>query len=83
MEKLINVFGGSGFVGSEYLKTTSIPTISNSRDDYSVHSKNCVYFISTVDNYNIHTDNLLDIETNVIVLMRVLDNYRKTLKSGG
>jgi nucleoside-diphosphate-sugar epimerase len=77
MEKLINVFGGSGFVGSEYLRITRNPAISNTREDYSVRSDHCVYFISTVDNYNIHVDSLLDIHTNLVVLMKVLDNYRK------
>jgi nucleoside-diphosphate-sugar epimerase len=77
MEKLIHVFGASGFVGSEYLRTTLNPTLSNGRDDYSVRSDHCLYFISTVDNYNIHVDSSLDIHTNLIVLMKVLDNYRK------
>lgn len=77
MEKLINVFGASGFVGSEYLRTTRNPTLPNGRDDYSVRSDHCLYFISTVDNYNIHVDSSLDIHTNLIVLMKVLDNYRK------
>lgn len=83
MEKLINVFGASGFVGSEYLRTTRNPTLSNGRDDYSVHSDHCLYFISTVDNYNIHVDSSLDIHTNLIVLMKVLDNYRKVHRYEG
>jgi nucleoside-diphosphate-sugar epimerase len=83
MEKLIHVFGASGFVGSEYLRTTLNPTLSNGRDDYSVRSDHCLYFISTVDNYNIHVDSSLDIHTNLIVLMKVLDNYRKVHRYEG
>lgn len=74
---IVNVFGGSGFVGSEFLKTTKTPWIVNGREDYEVRSDNVVYFISTVDNYNVHRDSLLDINTNLVVLMRVLDSFRK------
>lgn len=75
---VINVFGGHGFVGSEYCNSAKDNLfIQNHRDNYAVTSANVVYFISTVDNYNVHTDSLLDINTNLVVLMKVLDNYRK------
>jgi nucleoside-diphosphate-sugar epimerase len=77
---VINVFGGNGFVGSEYVKTTKHNIISNTKKDYKVYSNQCLYFISTVDNYNIHNDSLIDINTNLVVLMKVLDNYRDYLK---
>lgn len=74
----INVFGGSGFVGSEYCNFAKQNLIiANSRDNYEVSSADVVYFISTVDNYNVHKDNLLDINTNLVVLMKVLDSYRQ------
>lgn len=74
----INIFGGTGFVGSEYYKQVRNQNfiILNHRDNYEVSSANVVYFISTVDNYNVHTDNLIDINTNLVVLMKVLDSYR-------
>lgn len=75
--KVVNVFGGTGFVGSEYVRTTESECIIAPRDDYRVRVEDVVYFISTVDNYNVHTDPLLDINTNLVVLMKVLDNYRK------
>ena len=80
---IVNVFGGNGFVGSEYCKISKDDLIKNARDDHSVQSANCVYFISTVDNYNVHIDSTLDIETNLIVLMKVLDNYRDYIKKSG
>jgi nucleoside-diphosphate-sugar epimerase len=83
MGKLINVFGGNGFVGSEYVRTTHNPVHTNFRDDYAVRSEDCVYFISTVHNYNVHSDSLLDIHTNLVVLMKILDNYRKIHHYGG
>ena len=79
----VNVFGGYGFVGSEYCKISKNGLIINYRDNYEVRSAECVYFISTVDNYNVHFDNLLDINTNLVVLMKVLDSYRKYIQRTG
>jgi nucleoside-diphosphate-sugar epimerase len=80
---IVNVFGGYGFVGSEYCNLTKEGYIKNYRDNYQVRSANCVYFISTVDNYNVHINSLLDIDTNLVVLMKVLDEYRKYIKETG
>jgi len=73
----VNVLGGNGFVGSEFCKTTKLSVIKNTRNDYQIHDKNVVYFISTVHNYNLLESSVIDIETNLITLMRVLDNYKK------
>ena len=80
---IVNVFGGKGFVGSEFIRTTKTPWIVNNRDDYEVRSDNVVYFISTVDNYNVHRDSLLDINTNLVVLMKVLDSFRSYSEKTG
>jgi len=77
---IVNIFGGSGFVGSEYVRTTKTPWILNDRDNYEVRSNNVLYFISTVDNYNVHRDSLLDINTNLVILMKVLDSYRSYMQ---
>jgi nucleoside-diphosphate-sugar epimerase len=79
---IVNVFGGYGFVGSEYCNVAK-GWIKNYRDNYQVRSADCVYFISTVDNYNVHVNSLLDIDTNLVVLMKVLDEYRKYIKETG
>jgi nucleoside-diphosphate-sugar epimerase len=79
----VNVFGGNGFVGSEYCRVSKDSVIKNSRNNYEAQSADCVYFISTVDNYNVHVDNLLDINTNLVVLMKVLDSYRKYIERTG
>lgn len=79
----INVFGGYGFVGSEYVRISKDNLIINYRDNYEVRCPNVAYFISTVDNYNVHVDSLLDINTNLVVLMKVLDNYREYIKKTG
>lgn len=73
---ILNVFGGYGFVGTQFLNTTKNGYIKNYRDNYEVRADDVVYFISTVDNYNVQKDSCLDINTNLVVLMKVLDNYR-------
>ena len=77
---VVTVFGGNGFVGSEYCKTSKSISLKNSREVLDVHCANVVYFISTVDNYNVHTNSFIDIDTNLVVLMKVLDNYRDYFK---
>ena len=80
MDKL-NVFGGNGFVGSEFCNTTKRQVLKNDRKELGVYSPNVVYFISTVDNYNIHFDPTLDINTNLITLVKTLENYKAYIKS--
>ena len=70
--ELINVLGGSGFVGGRFCELT--PNILvNERHDYHVKSNNILYFISTVDNYNVYTDPFIDIETNLTTLIKTLE----------
>src|SRR3990167_7803807 len=71
---IINVFG-KGFIGGEFCGRYGV--ISNGRDDYYPKSPKILYFISTVDNYNIHTNPHLDIDTNLSLLIDVLENCRK------
>lgn len=75
MSCLLNVFGGSGFVGSAFCKGRQ-DIVVNSRDDYTPKTNNIVYFISTVDNYNVLHDPFLDIDTNLTTLMKVLSKCK-------
>ena len=70
--ELINVLGGSGFVGGRFCELTP-NTLVNERHDYHVKSNNILYFISTVDNYNVYTDPFIDIETNLTTLIKTLE----------
>lgn len=70
----INVLG-KGFIGGEFCDRYD--TLANDRDDYYPQSPKILYFISTVDNYNIHTNPHLDIDTNLSLLIDVLENCRK------
>lgn len=73
---LLNLFGGSGFIGTEFRKR--YPCIVNDRNDLVPKAEHDVlYLISTVDNYNIHTNPYIDIDTNLTTLIRVLENFRR------
>jgi len=74
--KTVNVFGSSGFVGNAYCEQAKEFVIRNDRNDLLAHSSNVVYFISTVDNYNVHTNPHLDIDTNLVTFMKVLESFK-------
>ena len=72
----VQIFGGSGFVGSEFVKQNP-DCIVNPRDDYRIKSDKILYMISTVTNYNVKTDPYIDIDTNLSTLMRVLEQCKE------
>jgi len=74
---MISVFGGTGFVGGNYCRMFPDKIIKIERESRKPQSKDILYFISTVDNYNVHTNITLDVETNLKVLCEVLDNCRE------
>lgn len=74
---MIEIFGGTGFVGSEFFKEYSHESNVVIRDQLEVPRDSAVlYLISTVDNYNVLENPTLDIETNLIHLMNVLSANR-------
>jgi nucleoside-diphosphate-sugar epimerase len=77
MINTISVFGGNGLIGSKLCEMYNEETVKINRDDYTPKTNNILYFISTVDNYNVHSNLHVDIETNLSVLMKVLDNIPK------
>jgi nucleoside-diphosphate-sugar epimerase len=70
----INVLG-KGFVGGRYCELTP-NVIVNDRNDYEVKADEVLYFISTIDNYNVHTNPYLDIDTNLTTLIKTLESCR-------
>jgi nucleoside-diphosphate-sugar epimerase len=74
--KKINIFGGTGFIGSRFCKLFPEEVIVNKREDYKPQSEEILYFISTIDNYNIHTDLHVDVDTNLKVLVNVLEHIK-------
>jgi len=70
---MISVFG-PGFIGGRFCELYPEDTIEITRDEYIPKSNEVLYLISTTDNYNVFTNPCLDIETNLIILMKVLQN---------
>lgn len=78
----LTIFGGRGFVGSAYVKAYYDQAVGNivsinEKPDLNVYSKDVLYLISTIHNYNMPNHPTLDVETNLIVLIQVLENWRK------
>lgn len=73
MESL-NIFG-KGYIGSHYAERYP-DCVVNDRNDYTPKTKNILYFISTTDNYNVHSNPFLDIDTNLTALITVLNNIK-------
>ena len=61
-------------MGGEFAKT--FPAVVNERDDLVPQTPTILYTISTVDNYNVKENPHLDIDTNLSVLIDVLENCR-------
>ncbi len=76
---MVNLFG-KGFIGTRYAEM--FPCIINDRNDLVPQSENLLYLISTIDNYNVKTNPYLDIETNLVTLIRVLENWRVRFPQG-
>jgi len=74
---MISVFGGSGFIGQAFCDKKKSDVVIIDRNSFIPLSDKVLYLISTVDNYNILSDSKLDINTNLIHLMNVLDECRK------
>jgi nucleoside-diphosphate-sugar epimerase len=73
MNDKISVFGSTGFIGSRFSAMYEKDIVEITRDVYTTETNNILYFISTVDNYNIHSNLQVDIDTNLKLLMKVLD----------
>lgn len=72
MTNKISVYGATGFIGSRFMELYSESTIAIPRKQHEAESNNILYMISTVDNYNIHSNLHVDIDTNLTVLMDIL-----------
>ncbi len=75
---MLNLFG-NGFIGKEYSKRFVCEV--NERNNLDPITNNILYLISTVHNYHVFDDTLLDINTNLVTLIKVLDNARNKFNS--
>lgn len=76
---MVNLLG-KGFIGSWYSEL--YPCIVNDRNDLVPKHNDVLYMISTVDNYNVETNPYIDIDTNLITLVRTLENWRYCCRGG-
>lgn len=74
---MVNIFG-KGFIGSRFCEMSTLPCISNDRDDYRIkdNSSQILYFISTIHNYHVFDNPYLDIDTNLTTLIKVLESCK-------
>lgn len=87
-DSALTILGGRGFVLGEYVKQYYDPAIGNiiavnERNDYGVHSSSVLYGISTIHNYHVLHNPYLDIDTNLVTLIRVLENWRYHMDESG
>lgn len=75
---MISVYGGTGFIGGEFSRLFSSEVVNISRDDRKPKSNNVLYFISTTSNYNVKENLHLDINTNLNLLMEVLEHCKSS-----
>lgn len=76
MTKEISVYGATGFVGSRFCELYESEICRIDRNHYDHKSNNILYFISTIDNYNVYNDLHIDVFTNLEILMRVLESIK-------
>lgn len=76
MKSKIDLFGGTGFIGSRFKLLFPEETEVHDRNDDNPNYENILYMISTTHNYNVFDDPHKDIQTNLVKLISVLKNCR-------
>jgi len=76
MNEKLSIFGASGFIGSNFCQMYGQDIIKILRESRKPETNNILYLISTVDNYNVFEDLHIDINTNLNLLMEVLEECK-------
>lgn len=71
----IDLFGGTGFIGSAYKKLYPETNIHKREDDTPIYS-DVLYMISTTHNYHVYENIHKDVDTNLTKLLKVLSNCK-------
>jgi nucleoside-diphosphate-sugar epimerase len=77
---MISVFGGTGFIGNRFIEKYRDECRLIERACLTAQSDNILYFISTTHNYNVFDRPLLDIDTNLTHLIKVLEANKGKIK---
>jgi nucleoside-diphosphate-sugar epimerase len=72
----IDLFGGTGFIGSNFKKMYDEYTHVHDREDNVPVYENVLYMISTTHNYHVFDDIHKDVDTNLTKLLNVLQNCK-------
>ena len=76
MSDKISVYGATGFIGGTFCNMFPEEVIQIPREQRKPSSKNILYLISTISNYNVFDDLHLDVDTNLTVLLDVLQHCK-------
>ena len=74
-----SIYGSSGFIGSKFSSMYGGYSIWR-EEDTPVSDTDVLYFISTTHNYHVFDDPYLDINTNLIKLISVLEEFKDGCK---
>ena len=74
MRKIFSLYGATGFIGSNFCKIYDCEQVP--REQRSPSLDNIIYMISTTHNYHVLDNSYIDIETNLLTLMKTLDACR-------
>tara|TARA_Y100000034_G_scaffold29198_1_gene35167 strand:+ start:930 stop:1787 length:858 start_codon:yes stop_codon:yes gene_type:complete len=77
MKGKISVFGSTGFIGTEFCRLFPGQVIEIGRESRVPKTSDILYLASTNHNYNVFSDVHLDINTNLNVLVDVLENCKE------
>jgi len=75
--KKINIFGGTGFIGTHLCERLGGRAVLIPRQDLVPLHKDSIYLISTTDNYNVYENVNKDIDTNLTALVNTLELLEK------
>jgi nucleoside-diphosphate-sugar epimerase len=73
----ISVYGATGFIGSTFCNMFPESVITVPREKRVPQSRNILYLISTISNYNVFDNIHLDVDTNLTVLLDVLQHCKE------
>ena len=73
---MISVFGATGFIGSNFVAKFPRDTRVIERERRAPVSSEALYLISTTHNYHVFDAATLDVKTNLLVLMEVLEKCK-------
>jgi len=76
VNNLVSIYGGTGFIGGTYYDMFADESLIIPRSQKKPETNNVLYFISTIHNYNVFDNPHLDVDTNLNLLVDVLESCK-------